>query len=173
MASTLPYVARYRAAWEAVTRVVLGTGVGVVAVCCLLLLPWFSGALLLGGWAARHRLEQLLDEVRLAAAGNEAAVLLSVALPAFVGWTLLLGPAGAALVTVTLLGGVPLLLARLHEIDQRHAWEASERALLLAETPAARLWIVRQRASYLDDLERRDPERFAELTRGPTTPGDR
>ena len=171
MSSTVRYVARYRAAWAATTRVVLGTGVGIVAACFVLLLPWLSAVLMLGGWAGRRRLDRLLDEVRAAAAGSEAAVLLSVGLLASVGWTILLGAAGAAVVVVTMLGVAPLLLDRLREHDRRTAWEASERALLLANTPAARLWVVRQRATYLDDLERRDPERFAELTRDLTSHG--
>ena len=119
MSSTMPYVARYRAAWAATTRVVLGTGVGIVAACFVLLLPWLSAVLMLGGWVGRRRLDQLFDEVRAAAAGSEAAVLLSVGLLASVGWTILLGPAGAAVVVVTMLGVAPLLLDRLREHDRR------------------------------------------------------
>ena len=157
-------VAWYQVAWATVTRTVLGTGVGILAACFVILLPWLSAVALLGLWAGRRRLSRPATDWAAVAADNEGLGLLGVGLVACLGWTLLLGPAGAGLVLVTLTGAGPVLAARQREVDLRSAWWVSDQALQTAPSPDARLWLVRQRASYLDDLERRDPERFAELT---------
>lgn len=168
MRSSAAGVTGYQTVWAATTRMVLGIGVGVLGACFVLVLPWLSAALLLGFWVWRDRLRRQVGEWAAITRDNEGLTLLSVGMASCVGWTLLLGAPGAALVVMSLLGATPVLVARQRDLDLADAWPGSDRALTAAADPEARLWLVRQRAGYLDDLARHDPDRLDELTRALT-----
>jgi hypothetical protein len=173
----------YRRIWTFTTAAIVGGGIAVTAVLLIVMVPWACALAVACGWLTCLVLRRSTLGSRFAAsrpvrrmppgASSLACAVLPAASVAVVGWATLAGLAGATLVLLDIVAGIPFLLAHgvahsgpgeplrlppeLTGNELWPAWDASTAALQRSTTPAARLRIIVIRAQYLDALEERDP----------------
>ena len=106
-----PTVRTYRRAWSGATRALVVTGAVVPLLAWCVASPWtFGAALAAACWAPRPAIPAFIDVRQW-----QLLRLLPVVALSAVGWGMLLGAAGAALLLVDAAFGLPLLAAARHD----------------------------------------------------------